>query len=92
MNKKNQFLKNLSLAFLLAGVIILLIAAYYSIVKAGIPYQDPPPELQIKYAVDAGIGDELFKTGLIVAALGILGRMISRILDKRQTDTSVTKR
>ena len=92
MNKKNQFLKNLSLAFLLAGVIILLIAAYYSIVKAGIPYQDPPPELQIQYAVNAGIGDELFKTGLIVAALGILGRMISRILDKRQTDTSVTKR
>ncbi len=83
MNKKNQFLKNLSLAFLLAGVIILLIAAYYSIVKAGIPYQDPPPELQIQYAVNAGIGDELFKIGLIVAALGILGRMISRILDKR---------
>ena len=92
MNKKNQFLKNLSLAFLLAGVIILLIAAYYSIVKAGIPYQDPPPELQIQYAVNTGIGDELFKAGLIVVALGILGRMISRILDKRQTDTSVTKR
>ncbi len=83
MNKKNQFLKNLSLAFLLAGVIILLIAAYYSIVKAGIPYQDPPPELQIQYAVDAGIGDELFKAGLIVTALGILGRILSRILSNR---------
>ena len=83
MNKKNQFLKNISLAFLLAGVIILLIAAYYSIVKAGIPYQDPPLELQIQYAVNMGIGDELFKTGLIVTAIGIIGRIISRILSNR---------
>ena len=83
MNKKNQFLKNISLAFLLAGVIILLIATYYSIIKAGIPYQDPPLELQIQYAVNMGIGDELFKTGLIVTAIGIIGRIISRILSNR---------
>ena len=32
---------------MMAGGIILLIGLYYSMVKAGIPYQDPPLELQI---------------------------------------------
>ncbi len=84
MNKKIRLLKTFSLAFILAGVIILLIGAYYLIVKAGIPYQDPPPELQIKYAVNMGIGDELFKDGLIVTALGLLGRILSHYLGKRK--------
>ena len=34
---------------MMAGGIILLIGLYYSMVKAGIPYQDPPLELQIQY-------------------------------------------
>ena len=84
MNKKIRLLKTFSLAFILAGVIILLIGAYYLVVKAGIPYQDPPLELQIKYAVNMGIGDELFKDGLIVTAFGLLGRILSRYLGKRK--------
>ena len=84
MNKKIRLLKTVSLAFILAGVIILLIGVYYLVVKAGIPYQNPPPELQIKYAVNMGIGDELFKDGLIVTALGLLGRILSRLLGKRK--------
>ena len=82
MNKKIRLLKTVSLAFILAGVIILLIGAYYLVVKAGIPYQDPPSELQIKYAVNMGVGHELFKDGLIVTALGLLGRILSRLLGK----------
>ena len=84
MNKKIRLLKTFSLAFILAGVIILLIGAYYLVVKAGIPYQDPPSELQIKYAVNMGVGHELFKDGLIVTALGFLGRILSRLLGKRK--------
>lgn len=83
MNKKIRLLKTVSLAFILAGVIILLIGVYYLVVKAGIPYQDPPLELQIKYAVNTGIGDELFKDGLIVTALGLLGRILSRFIGRK---------
>ena len=36
---------------ILAGVIIFFIGAYYCVIKAGIPFQDPPLELQIQYAV-----------------------------------------
>ena len=46
-------------AAVLAGVIIFVIGAYYEVIKAGIPYQDPPLELQIQYAVNLGIGDAL---------------------------------
>ena len=83
MNKKIRLLKTVSLAFILAGVIILLIGVYYLVVKAGIPYQNPPPELQIKYAVNMGIGDELFKDGLIVTALGLLGQILSRFIGRK---------
>lgn len=53
-------------AMILAGMIILLIGMYYWIVKAGIPYQDPPLELQIQYAVNMGIGNALVKDGLLI--------------------------
>ncbi|NBH71869.1 hypothetical protein D3Z51_07510 [Clostridiaceae bacterium] len=53
-------------AAILAGCIILFLGLYYCIIKAGIPYQDPPLELQIKYAIHMGIGDILTKTGAII--------------------------
>lgn len=53
-------------AAVLAGGIILFLGLYYCVIKAGIPYQDPPLELQIKYAIHMGIGEILTKTGAIV--------------------------
>lgn len=53
-------------AAILSGLIILLIGSYYWAIKAGIPYQDPPLELQIKYAVNMEIGNVLLKTGAVI--------------------------
>ncbi len=60
----------------IAGVIILLIGLYYSIIRAGIPYQDPPLELQIEYAVNQGIGKVLTGTGLLTALCGSVVRLV----------------
>ena len=54
-------------AIILAGIIIFLVGLYYWVIKAGIPYQDPPIELQIQYAVNMGIGDALVGKGLAFA-------------------------
>ena len=63
---------------IIAGVIILLIGLYYSIIKAGIPYQDPPLELQIRYAVNSEIGEVLTGRGLLIAVCGSAARLVLR--------------
>lgn len=61
---------------IIAGVIILFIGLYYSVIKAGIPYQDPPLELQIKYAVNEGIGEILAGKGFLIAVCGGAVRLV----------------
>lgn len=73
---KNLFCK-ISDAVLLAGLTILMIGLYYLVIKAGIPYQDPTVEMQIQYAIHHGIGSVLSKTGLILAVLGGIARVIA---------------
>ncbi|MEY8522387.1 hypothetical protein AALA90_05115 [Lachnospiraceae bacterium 38-10] len=74
-------------AVLLAGLIILFIGAYYCVVKAGIPYQDAPQELQIQYAVNMGIGEVLVKKGfLIFVSAGIVQLLFKSMLKKRQRE------
>lgn len=74
-------------AVIVAGIIILLIGIYYCVVKAGIPYQDPPLELQIQYAINMGIGDILIKDGfLILICGGIVGLLFQLVWKKKQKE------
>lgn len=70
---------------ILAGVILFFIGLYYFLIKAGIPYQDPPIELQIQYAINMGIGEILLGTGfLITICSGIIRLIWGLILKKHQ--------
>lgn len=73
-------------SFLIAGATMLGIGLFYVTVKAGIPYQDPPVELQIQYAVNMGVGNKLLKVGAILACVAIVGRLIVRIILKTKKD------
>ena len=64
------------------------IGLFYTTVKAGIPYQDPPLELQIQYAVNMGVGNELLKVGAVLVCVSIVGRLIIRIIRKSQKNAS----
>lgn len=64
---------------ILAGFIIFFTGAYYCVVKAGIPYQDPPLELQIQYAVHMGIGEILIKNGFMLILGSSLVRLVLRL-------------
>lgn len=79
---KNIF-RQICNAAILSGLIILLIGLYYQAIKAGIPYQDPPLELQIKYLVNMGIGNVLLKTGTIIFLIsGIMRLLLLKLLKK----------
>ncbi|MDE7271546.1 MAG: hypothetical protein K2N95_00555 [Lachnospiraceae bacterium] len=67
---------------ILAGVILFFIGAYYCVIKAGIPYQDPPLELQIEYAVNMGIGEILVKNGILIAFLSCIAHFVLRLIFK----------
>ncbi len=68
---------------IIAGIIILVFGAYYAVIKAGIPYQDPPLELQIVYAAREKMATELIFVGIQVIALGALLRGIVWLVEKR---------
>ncbi len=73
--------KGISSAIVLAGLIIVIIGVYYEVVKAGIPYQDPPLELQIQYAVNSGVGDALCKVGFFTVLSGLAFRLILKLIN-----------
>ena len=75
-----NIIKKVLSSLIIAGVIILLTGLYYLVVKAGIPYQDPTPELQIRYAVSMGIGDELTKIGACMTAAAAVLRIIAGVI------------
>ena len=70
-------------AAILAGIIILFMCIYYCVIEAGIPYQDPPLELQIQYAINMGIGEILIKNGVLNAVCGILARFLFKLVLKK---------
>lgn len=77
MKEKTKHFLNLTISsIILAGIILFVIGLYYSMIKAGIPYQDPPLELQIQYAIYMGIGEILLKNGFLIAICGGIIRLL----------------
>lgn len=83
--KVKHYLLQIINAVILAGLIIFLIGLYYWVIKAGIPYQDPPLELQIQYAVNTGIGNILVGKGLLIAICGVIARLLLRLIGAKNT-------
>ena len=63
-------------AVIIAGIIILFIGLYYSIIKAGIPYQDPPLDLWIQYEVNMRIGEVLMGSGFKIIICSSIIRFV----------------
>lgn len=78
-----EILKSIALALIIAGFIMFVTGCYYAILKAGLPYQDPPLELQIEYAVNMGIGKSLLKSGSLTFFIGLIFRIILIFIKKK---------
>ncbi|MCM1126338.1 MAG: hypothetical protein NC429_07685 [Lachnospiraceae bacterium] len=83
MEKINTIFRQIINSVLLSGIILMSIGAYYYFMKAGIPYQDPPLELQIQYAVNMGIGEILIRDGFWIFICGGIARVVLKVLAKK---------
>lgn len=83
LTKGGAFLCQMINAILLAGITILIIGIYYCVVKAGIPFQAPPLELQIQYAIHMGIGEILVRDGFLISICGGAARLVLRLVLKK---------
>ena len=54
------------------GTLIVMSGFVYDVVFAGIPYQDPTPELQARYDFHRAVGDAIYTTGGVVFLLGLV--------------------
>ena len=68
----------------LAGLSILCGGFWYSVVFAGLPYQDPPPELAESYAAQNALGDMIMFTGGTITVICALGALVWWFWAKRQ--------
>lgn len=84
MKEKMKFYLRVTInSVILAGIILIFIGLYYSMIKAGIPYQDPPLELQIQYAVHTEIGNILQKNGFAIVLCGGVIRLLLWLICKK---------
>ena len=78
-NRPNAVPKIIFRALLLVGLILVFVGLYYMVIKAGLPFQDAPPELQMRYERDMQIGGALVKYGFVVLVIGAVGRVVCRL-------------
>lgn len=52
-------------------------------IKAGIPYQDPPLDLRIQYEINAGIGDILMGIGFKITVSCCILRLVLNLIRKK---------
>ena len=79
-----DWLNNILWSYVLIAL-LLFTGIYYCVIKAGIPYQDPPLELQIQYTINWEIGNILVKEGFLLSICGgIAGLLYKLILKKRR--------
>ena len=72
------------LAIILLGVIITFLGFVYDVLFAGIPYQDPTPELLANYQYHAQIASLIRWTGLGIFIVGGIAMIIGVFLNYRQ--------
>jgi hypothetical protein len=68
------------LIIIASGFVLIIAGFVYNVVFAGIPYQDPPPELVARYNTHTTIAQTITTTGIITMLAGIVGGIVLRLL------------
>jgi hypothetical protein len=63
-----------------AGLALIMTSFVYNVVFAGIPYQDPPPELAARYAFHVSVANALFWLGSGVFLAGVIMSVLSFVM------------
>lgn len=70
--KEKQAMRYVGCLGLLVGLASIFGGFFYDVIFAGIPYQDPTPELQQRYDFHAGVVFYIEITGVLIMAIGSL--------------------
>jgi len=68
------------LILIVVGFVLIIAGFVYNVVFAGIPYQDPPPDLVARYNLHATIAQTITTTGMIAMLVGIVGGVVLWLL------------
>ncbi len=79
-----EIIKRFFTSILFAGILVLATGLYYMVIKAGIPFQDPTPEMQLQYSINMGIGDALTKVGFCTTMAGSICRIVIGVLSRKK--------
>ena len=77
--KNILFAKYAALRVIIFGFVMMIVALFYGVVFAGIPYQDPTPELQASYAYHSVFSGYTFYFGLSAMILGFVLFLAKRL-------------
>lgn len=64
------------LVLIAAGLLLVIFGFAYDVMYAGIPYQDPTPEIAVEYARQAGIASTIRLFGAGAVASGLVAGVI----------------
>ena len=79
---ERRWVKWLPVLVLLLGVVVILAGFVYDVLFAGIPYQDPTPELAARYALHSAVAEAIRGAGGIIFGLGLLVLLARWILSR----------
>lgn len=71
-------------SLILSGIMIFIVGLYFWMIKAGLPYQDPTPEMSFNYAVNYRVGQVLLLLGAATLVIGGVGRIVIYMTEKRK--------
>jgi hypothetical protein len=63
----------------LTGLLVIVGGFIYDVIFAGIPYQDPTPDMEAKYAYHARIASIFYKSGMLVGVFGAVLALVRKI-------------
>lgn len=76
------------LVLLAAGLGILICGLMYDVLYAGIPYQDPTPEMTAAYVRHSRIARSIETVGLLMWALGLINLVLGWVHARTSTKTA----
>ena len=68
------------IAFVVAGLLLVITGFVYDTTFAGIPYQDPTPEMSARYAFHSRIASVIGLTGAGVLVIGLIAGVIRGLM------------
>ena len=68
---------------LILGVLLIISGFMYDVLFAGIPYQDPTPEMTQKYNFHRSVANAIELIGLVSIIIGIIGSIFKKLFKNK---------